>query len=339
MWTAGIAWDGSGYEVACIATDGTTAPTARFRADDVPGLVRHLGAVCGAQVLGVVDSTNGLLDGPLRGAGLRVLRADPWDLPARPVAGSVPALTLARRGQAQDPRLVETDTASGTLKGRDADLARAQQLSAPVADALAREGLFLERGPAGLRQVALTFDDGPSAPYTDRVLDVLREYAVPATFFCVGLHAQAAPAVLTRIADEGHCIGNHTWSHPFLPDLTRDEVLFQVDATTRAIAAVTGEAPTLVRPPYGSQTPDALECLAERGLTTVLWDRDTTDWAQPSADTITANALDGIVNGSVVLMHDGGGDRSQTVAALPVIIEALLAADYRLVTVDRMTAG
>ncbi|QMU76672.1 polysaccharide deacetylase family protein [Streptacidiphilus sp. PB12-B1b] len=337
MWTAGIAWDGAGYQIACLHADGRAVPASRFRANDITGMVAHLHAVCGTGVTCVVDSTNGLLDGPLRDAGLRVLRADPWELPARPAGGSVPAHLLARRGAAAEGRLAETDTRSGSLKGRDLD--DMYRTSATIAEALAREGRCLKRGPAHLRQVALTFDDGPGGADTGRILDVLRDYGVPATFFCVGLHAQAEPATVARIADEGHAIGNHTWSHPFLPDLTRDEVLFQLDATARAIADVTGQQPTLVRPPYGAQTPDSMAWVADHGLTTVLWGQDTNDWSQPGAEAIRANALTGIGNGSVVLMHDAGGDRSQTVAALPGVIEALLADGYSLVTVDQMLTG
>jgi peptidoglycan/xylan/chitin deacetylase (PgdA/CDA1 family) len=339
MWSAGFAWDDEGYTMACAHPDGRTLGPLRFRADDVAGMVGQLAAVCGAGVTGVVESTNGLLDGPLRRAGLRVLRADPWNLPDRPATGSVPALVLARQGLPGGGRPVETDDASGTLKGRVHELELAQRQSVRTTEALARQGRFLERGPAELRQVALTFDDGPSAPFTDQVIEILRDYAVPATFFCVGLHAKAAPGTLARLTEEGHGIGNHTWSHPFLPDLSRDELLFQIDATSAAIAAVTGEAPGLLRPPYGSQTPDTLRWSAESGLTTVMWDQDTEDWSQPGSAAIASGALDRVTGGSVVLMHDGGGDRSQTVAALPVVVESLLDRGFRLVTVDHMLAG
>ncbi|WP_242579127.1 polysaccharide deacetylase family protein [Streptomyces sp. MST-110588] len=302
-------------------------------------MVRHIAEQFGDDVVVMVDSTNGLLDGTLRAAGLRVFRLDPWDLPPRSAQGFSEALEMARRGLSGGDGLVETNDDSGTLTGRLDELRAGIAASADVAAELAGRGKFLERGPGVRRQVALTFDDGPTPPYTHRVLDILREYRVPATFFCVGLHAHTDPDSIVRIAEAGHGIGNHTWSHPFLPDLRRDEVLFQLESTNKAIEKVTGAPVEFLRPPYGSRTPESLTWLADQGMTTVLWDRDSCDWAMPGVDSIVDNALDGITNGSVVLMHDGGGDRSQTVAALPRIIEALIEDDYELVTVDRLTAA
>ncbi|WP_221890740.1 polysaccharide deacetylase family protein [Streptomyces sp. WAC01280] len=316
--------------------DGRVLRPAGFAANEVPLLAAYLKKMCGDRVIAVVDSTNGLLDGPLRNAGIRVFRADPWDLPQRPVAGSVPAHALALRGRERAGGLVETDTENGTLKGRFDELDRGVESSAGREAELTRRGYCLTRGDAAAPRVALTFDDGPSEPYTGQVLDVLRDYGVAGTFFCVGLHASTAPGTLARIREEGHAVGNHTWSHPFLPDLTHDEMLFQLDATNKSIAEVTGEAPTLIRPPYGSRTPETLRWTADHDMTTVLWDRDSWDWAVPGPETIVENALDGISNGSIVLMHDGGGDRSQTIAALPVIIESLLTDGFQLVTVDRL---
>lgn len=339
MWSAGISWSVDGYEVACANRNGEAIGPVRFRADDIAGIHSYIKAYCGKDAVAVVDSTNGLLDGPLKEAGIHVFRADPWVLSERPSNGSVPARELAERGTMPDHGLVELDNDSGTLHRRIREHQDAIRASASTAADLAARGAFVESGPDGSRRVSLTFDDGPNQPYTDGVLNVLAEYEVPATFFCVGLHVESAPATVERIAEAGHSIGNHTWSHPFLPDLGQKDVQFQLDATNKAIAEVTGSAPSTVRTPYGSRTPDSLGWIAERGMTTVLWDIDSRDWAKPGVDAIVRRALADVSDGSVVLMHDGGGDRSQTVAALPRIIESLLNDGYELVTIDRMLAA
>jgi peptidoglycan/xylan/chitin deacetylase (PgdA/CDA1 family) len=226
---------------------------------------------------------------------------------------------------------------TGTLAGRVEEFLAKIAESHTVEQRLITSGQVLECGPAGSREVALTFDDGPHPLFTPLVLEVLRRYGVPATFFCVGLNAHAYPELVAQTADAGHQVANHTWSHPYLPDLRRDELLRQVDATNEALAKVTGGSNTLVRPPYGARTPELLSWLAESGSTTVLWNVDANDWAAPGTDAVVDNVTSGVTGGSVVLMHDAGGDRSQTVEALPRIVEDLLARDYRLVTIDQLT--
>ena len=184
--------------------------------------------------------------------------------------------------------------------------------------------------------MALTFDDGPHPVFTPRVLDILARYRIRATFFCVGLCAVAYPELVARIVEEGHHIGNHTWSHPYLPDLTRDELLRQIDTTGEVLGGILGTVPVMMRPPYASRTPEVLRWLADRDLTIVLFDVDTRDWTTPGADAIVAAVTTAAAPGSIVLMHDAGGDRAQTVAALPRIVEGLLGRGLRFVTVDRI---
>jgi len=341
MWFAGTSWDERGYEVAPIHSDGRTAPSVRFEANETAQIVDFLRSLTsdGDGVTAVIESTNGLLDGPLLTSGVDVLRADPWLLPERQVAGSVPARILAQLASDDTDRLVPLDLESGTLKGRMTEYRTEIGRSADTERDLARAGRFWVRGEDTVRRVALTFDDGPSSPYTEHILDILHHYDVHATFFCVGLHAQAHPHILARIASEGHLLGNHTWSHPFLPDLTRDELRFQVNATNQAIRVVTGLEPTLVRPPYGSRTPEVLSWLADLGMTTVLWDNDSCDWSMPGPESITAKALSQARNGSIVLMHDGGGNREQTVTALPPILESLLEQGYELVPTNLLATS
>lgn len=323
MGWAGVAWRDAEYELAVV--DGASVSGRTFGGGEIGQLVEALHGCAGV----VVDSTSGVLDGHLTAAGLAVFRADPWLLPDRPSFGSAAALALARRGAAGDlPRLT---VASGALVGRHEEYASQVARCGPVERELA--GRFLARG-AVPGTVALTFDDGPDPRFTPQVLDILREHGVRASFFCVGINATAHPDLVARIAAEGHLVGNHTWSHPYLPDLTRDELLRQVDATGAALSTATGGAGDLVRPPYGGRTPDVLRWLAGHGMTTVLWDVDAGDWAAPGVATIADRVTGAVGDGSVVLLHDGGGDRTQTVAALPGILRTLLDRAYTFVTVD-----
>jgi len=329
MWIAGIGWRGEGYDVVVVDSDGhDVLPPAGYpgrRRDELCRALLDLGGALSC----VVDSTSGSLDGYLMAAGLTVYRADPRSLPPRPDHGSAPARVLAELGRTEPAALTRLRPETGSLAGRADEYAAHVASSATVEHALIASGQMVVRGASG---VALTFDDGPDPEFTPRVLDVLRRYGVRATFFCVGMNASAYPELVARIVEEGHAVGNHTWSHPYLPDLSRDEVLRQVDATGAALAKVTGGAPTLVRPPYGSRTPDVLRWLASRELTTVLWDVDAGDWAAPPAAAITAQVTAATTAGSIVLMHDAGGDRGGTVAALPAIIEHLLGRGHRCVT-------
>jgi peptidoglycan/xylan/chitin deacetylase (PgdA/CDA1 family) len=344
MLFAGIAWTGQGLDVAF--RDGSSAPAGspvHFPAGQVSALTDFLddrARQLGAELTCVVDSTNGMVDGGLMAAGLRVVRADPWTLPDRPVLGSVDADTLARTAASRGADLTPLALQSGSLTGRSADHERSSRESAAEVVALTAAGRCLTSGPRDQadKAVALTFDDRPHPPFTGRVLDVLDRYGVPATFFCVGLHASAHTESLARMAEAGHGLGDHTWSHPFLPDRSRRELEVQLERTDEAIESVAGARPVrLFRPPYGSRSRDVVSWLGrDGGPTTVLWDVDTGDWAMPGAGSIAATVLAQARPGSIVLMHDGGSDRSQTAEALPTVLEGLLDRGYRFVRVDEM---
>ncbi|WP_428963786.1 polysaccharide deacetylase family protein [Micromonospora fluostatini] len=336
MLYSGVAWGADGYTVDVLDEAGRPArPTARFGRGRIDDLVRHLGATGDAQVT-VVDSTNGILDGRLMAAGLTVYRADPPVLPPRPAFGSVPATELARAAQRDLAALTRLDPRRGTQTGREHDLETGIAASADALGALTAAGRVLSHGDRDRPEVALTFDDGPQPPYTGRVLDVLERYGVPATFFCVGLHAGGHPDELARMREQGHELGNHTWSHPFLPELTRAQLVAQVERTAEAVERAGGSVPTLFRPPYGSRTPQVMRWLSELEPRVVLWDVEPFDWAMPGAETIARIVLDQTRPGSVILLHDGGGDRSQTVDALPAVIEGLLGRGYRFVPAGRL---
>ncbi len=186
------------------------------------------------------------------------------------------------------------------------------------------------------RQIALTFDDGPG-PYTLRVLRVLDRLKVPATFFQVGQAVDVfTDAERREIRDPSFVLANHTWSHKNLARLSADDQADQLDDASFAIYRASGALPQLFRPPYGTLNETTLRLAAKRHLLPVLWSIDSQDYERPGTRVIVRRVVDAARPGSIVLMHDAGGDRTQTVAALPAIIKQLRAKHYRFVTVPRL---
>jgi peptidoglycan/xylan/chitin deacetylase (PgdA/CDA1 family) len=177
--------------------------------------------------------------------------------------------------------------------------------------------------------VALTFDDGPSE-YTDRYLDVLREKDVPATFFEVGQEMPGRAATMRRILAEGNELGDHTMNHVEYP---RYE---QIAGAAERIKAYTGFQPCLFRPPGGAVNSHVVETAGSLGLKTIIWDVDPRDWSLPGTTEIYSNIVDNAKPGSIILMHDGGGPRDETLAALPQIIDTLRARGYGFETVSAL---
>jgi peptidoglycan-N-acetylglucosamine deacetylase len=201
-----------------------------------------------------------------------------------------------------------------------------------------------DEADVAVRTVALTFDDGPG-PATPQVLDVLQRAGVRATFFVVGQDAAANPEMLQRIVTAGHVLGDHTWSHR-IPSASagwkRSRLTGEIEHTRRAILDATGLEPCLFRPP-GGVVKGARTVVHAAGLSMVLWSVDTRDWA-PSKDhgkfatIIRKRAALGLTEEHpVILLHDGGGNREATVAALPEIINDYRAHGYRFVTFDEPT--
>ena len=186
---------------------------------------------------------------------------------------------------------------------------------------------------AGPRDVALTFDDGPS-PYTGQVLDVLRRERVRATFFLCGANARRYPELVRRIRAEGHQIGNHTYSHPYLYLMSEARIASEIDRTQDVLRKITGRRPTLFRPPYGVRWFSLWPLLRERGLTMVMWSDRGYDGSL-DADGIAKTTLDQLRPGAIILLHDGFEtrapaevDRAATVRALPAIISGVRKAGY-----------
>jgi peptidoglycan/xylan/chitin deacetylase (PgdA/CDA1 family) len=173
--------------------------------------------------------------------------------------------------------------------------------------------------------IALTIDDGPDPLWTPRVLNVLARFDVSATFCMIGAQAHGRPWLTRAIAGEGHALANHSYRHPLdlavLPPATIEQ---EVARASEAIHDVTGVAPKLFRSPGGSWTPEVLTVSAQNGLIPIDWDVDPVDWSRPGVPHITEKLLKA-KPGDILLCHDGGGDRSQTVAALQVVLPALRA--------------
>jgi peptidoglycan/xylan/chitin deacetylase (PgdA/CDA1 family) len=184
----------------------------------------------------------------------------------------------------------------------------------------------------GSRAIALTIDDGPSPVYTPQVLRLLDKYGVTATFSMVGIQVDAHPGVARDVAAAGHLIANHTWAHLNLAWLPPALVIDQMDRATEAIHAVIGKVPDLFRAPYGAWSPVVLRQCAQTRMTPLAWSVDPRDWSRPGVPSIVANIMRNTRTGSIILEHDGGGDRSETVAALKIIIPRLLAAGYHFRT-------
>ncbi|HEU4948255.1 MAG TPA: polysaccharide deacetylase family protein [Kribbella sp.] len=192
----------------------------------------------------------------------------------------------------------------------------------------AAQTVAVPQAVAATRYVYLSFDDGPHPRYTAQILDILRAYGVRATFFEVGQNI-ASYSYLTRRAHlRGHSVQNHTWSHPNLRNVSWAGFKYQVLNTDKYIRAQTGYTPRCLRPPYGAV--DSLVRLraGALGKTIRLWTVDPRDWSRPGTSVIASRVLANVRSGSIVLLHDGGGNRSQTVAALPTILRTLKARGY-----------
>ncbi|MFB6363357.1 polysaccharide deacetylase family protein [Paenibacillus elgii] len=189
------------------------------------------------------------------------------------------------------------------------------------------------------KQVALTFDDGPDAKYTVKILDILKKYNAKATFFVVGYQAEKYPNVLSRIVKEGHMLGNHTWSHKDLTKLSGQQINNEIVKLNKVIQNATGEAPKYVRTPYGAVSNKVTKAIEQNGQHNVLWNVDTRDWAGTTPEDMLKNVKANLKPGGIILMHSFGGkkgDLSNTIECLPKMIEELQEEGYSFVTVDEL---
>jgi len=194
---------------------------------------------------------------------------------------------------------------------------------------------FVKEGGDRGRDVALTFDDGPG-PYTPGVLEVLERYRVHATFFEIGKMLEYFSASTLRELRDGDVIGDHTETHPEMALLSAHEQHEELFEQIARIELLGGPRPLLFRPPYGSYDATTMRELHKLHLLMILWSVDTDDYLQPGVATIVERALAGAHPGAIILMHDAGGTRTQTIAALPTIITTLRARGFQLVTVPQL---
>ncbi|MFC0470117.1 polysaccharide deacetylase family protein [Halalkalibacter kiskunsagensis] len=195
------------------------------------------------------------------------------------------------------------------------------------------------KGDSTKKQVALTFDDGPDDYYTPQILEILKEKAVPATFFVVGKEAEAFPYMTRKIVNDGHGIANHTWGHPVLPQVTTSELVEEIQSTQQVLLETVGRVPDLIRPPYGAVTKSDLLVLNEMGLRVIKWSVDTIDWSGQSGDEILNIVRREISPGGIILQHNFQTDErllDGTIEALPIIIDELQGRGYQFVTVQTL---
>ena len=209
--------------------------------------------------------------------------------------------------------------------------------------------VVIQRLGSSAKKVALTFDDGPDPVWTQQILDILKAKHVEATFFIIGENAQANPDLVQREIEDGHEVGNHTFTHPNLGETPNGLVQVELNATQRLFEALTGRSMRLFRAPYfGDAEPTTqdevvpIEIAQNMGYVSVGLRVDPDDWQQPAAADIISRTLAQVSNpnaeerGQIILLHDSGGDRSQTVAALPGLIDALRAKGYSIVPVSEL---
>jgi peptidoglycan-N-acetylglucosamine deacetylase len=184
--------------------------------------------------------------------------------------------------------------------------------------------------------IAMTFDDGPSPETTPRLLDILKQRNIKATFFMIGQNAERNPAIVKRILAEGHEIGNHSWTHPQLSKLSDDRVTEEINKTQNAIKDASGYTPVLMRPPYGAITARQKDWIEKQfGLSVIIWSVDPFDWKRPGSSVIEQRILAGARPGAIVLSHD---IHKQTVDAMPATLDALAAKGFKFVTVSQLIA-
>jgi len=202
-------------------------------------------------------------------------------------------------------------------------------------------GRIVSRGRPRTPAIAITFDDGPTEPYTSQILDVLRGFGARATFFVLGVRAESASEVVRRAASEGHEIGNHTWDHAPLPLRTPSTMRQTIRRTSDLVQRITGRRPRVFRAPFGWRNPWLAGAARREGCEPIAWTVGVYDTDRPGADTIVERAIGGFVDGSILLLHDGRGldpepDASQVVAALPRIVREAQRQGFRLLTVSEL---
>ncbi|MGW2570440.1 polysaccharide deacetylase family protein [Streptomyces sp. NPDC001537] len=276
-------------------------------------LTRRRALIAGAAALGAAGATG-------------VLASGGGDETARPVAPAPGPDPAPRESYALEPSEYRLQPLTGY-----------QQVRPAPRRTRVRHQPFLRVYGRG-RTMVLTFDDGPDPRYTPDILDTLAEYDVRAMFFVCGEMAVDNQDLLARMADDGHIVGNHTWSHPLLTRLSRSEIRSEMARTSDVIENAYGERPLWFRAPYGAWNRATFQLGAHMGMEPLAWTVDTLDWTTPGTGTIVDRVEEGAAPGVVVLSHDAGGDRSQSVRALRHYLPDLLDAGYHITVPRRRRA-
>ena len=253
------------------------------------------------------------------------------------LAACAAAVALALSGGGNDEAARPAELVSGAAPtALELSREQAEQHAEAVDEVLAYTP-YLRAGTESAPEVAITFDDGPSI-YTDDILRVLRRFDAPATFFVLGEMVEARPQLVRRALAQGHAIGSHSLDHPQFGQLAPEAQEAELESVDSIMRAQGLAAPRLFRPPYGSFDLETLSLLDQRAELMVLWSVDTGDYENPGWQVIADRALAEARPGSVILLHDGGGDRAQTLVALPLILKGLERAGLRPVTVPQLLA-
>ncbi|BAY35474.1 polysaccharide deacetylase (plasmid) [Nostoc carneum NIES-2107] len=199
------------------------------------------------------------------------------------------------------------------------------------------QGKIIQQAQLGKpdKLIALTFDDGPAPKYTQQVLQILKEQNIKATFFCVGEMVHYFPQIAKLEVADGHAIGNHTWHH-WYRKMNPSVAAREIESTATAIYQTMGVKTFLFRPPYGILNNGVADYAKKNNYSVLMWSDDSIDYRRPSVSRLVNNVLKEAKPGGIVLMHDGGGDRSHTVKALPQIITALKQQGYKFVTIPEL---
>jgi len=300
-----------------------------------------------------LNQVNAVADAGFRGCALwrlgaedpglwNVLRADGWtadNFDPSPLARLVSQKSVNQYGDGDVLRIAETPRDGKRNVWREADGGYTEEYQ-EYPSFYVIEG----SGKAPGKVICLTFDDGPDGTYTPPILDVLKARNVPATFFVVGVEAEQSPGLIRREYAEGHELGNHSYSHPNIATVSAERTSLELSATERIIEHTIGVSTILFRPPYNAdsepQTPEEIVPILraeQAGYITIGERIDPRDWEKgATAETIAAEVIADKDEGQIVLLHDGGGDRSATVAALPRIIDYFRQQGYRFVTVGEL---
>ncbi len=197
-------------------------------------------------------------------------------------------------------------------------------------------GTPYRKGASEERQIALTFDDGPSIQNTEEILAILKKYDIRATFFVIGQNAAADPDRIRMIYDAGHEIGNHTYTHAYISKISEEALRREIQKTENVLTSITGQRPKVFRPPGGFYDNKSLEILEEMGYRSILWSLDTKDWCMPKSDTIASKIEASAVGGDIILFHDLNDKRLPTPKVLERILPYLKENGYKFVTISEM---